>query len=192
MNLKTKTNTVKQILAKVMIAILLVVSVISFSSCTPKVELAKPENTNLEYWLLDSIDADNCVILEDLGGGTIIYLAEGYELVLAENGKMEAPQYAVKYYVSNYPLADLGVNKRISRIEITDPEINVWGLRVNSTREEIIATLEKNGFNVTQNDQIGVSGENGRYHVGIRFGESIYIFYETPSIIAGLWSIDFD
>ena len=176
------------------LTLLLCMFTLLLSSCgiSKEARIEKPEDTNLEYWLLDSIDADNCVILEDLGGGTIIYLAEGYELVLAENGKMEAPQYAVKYYVSNYPLADLGVNKRISRIEITDPEINVWGLRVNSTREEIIATLEKNGFNVTQNDQIGVSGENGRYHVGIRFGESIYIFYETPSIIAGLWSIDFD
>ena len=182
MKRKTNTNTVKQILAKVMIAILLVVSVISFSSCTPKVELAKPENTNLKYWLLDGPNKEEWTKLHgDVLTNT--YLASGYEPVLNEYGNWESPEHAVVYFTENYPIEEIGIQK-ITGIYITDPEIHVWGLTVNSTREEVIEVMEKIGFKEKQVGSNIYSADNGRYRVIFRFdSKQIEIRYTSFGII---------
>lgn len=174
---------------KKLIALLLLLCTFTlmFSSCKVEPELAKPEDTNLEYWLLDKPDKKDWTKI-----GSDRYLAAGYEPAVDENGDLRRPEHSVVYYISNYPLADLGIVKRISRIEISDPNVYIWGLTLNSDREEIITALENNGFVVTSNDHRGVTGDNGRYRIVVRFNEGIFIHYETPSIIAALWSIDFD
>ena len=68
----------------------------------------------------------------------------------------------------------------------------VWGLTINSTREEAEITMKENGFVVNQNNKQVFEADNGRYGIIIHHGEAIYITHNTPSIIAALWSIDFD
>ena len=177
---------------KIVALILLLCTVtLMFSSCGSE-KIEKPEDTNLEYWLLDKPNKKEWTQLTYLERATDQYLAQGYEAVVDENGDVRRPESCVVYYIQNYPLADFGIAKRISRIEITDPNVYIWGLTLNSDREEIEATLRNNGFIVTSSDHMGVTGDNGRYRVTVRFEDGIYIHYETPSIIAALWSIDFD
>ncbi len=187
---KAKTNTVKQILAKVMLVILLVVSVISFSACAPKVKVEKPENTNLEYWLLDSSDMSDCTQIYCGDPLAEEFLATGYEAMGDEEGRLIAPNEAVVYRVEMYPYRDLQYGtKRISRIRITDPNVYVWGLTINSTREEIIETLEKVGYEIHQDFEKSISFTiEMNWFVYIRYGEQISISHETYY----LYHLDFD
>ena len=181
MNLKTKTNTVKQILAKVMIVVLLVVSVISFSACAPKVELAKPENTNLEYWLLDKLDNEGCTKLDAIVGTKVeFYLAKGYEAIVTENGKLGAPESAVVYEIEKYPYRDWGILWRIGSIKISDPDVFVWGLTINSTREEFSKVMTDLGFEFRSEDETYIAFSLDKYYVGLRYGEYLRITYDIP------------
>ena len=177
---------------KKLIALTLLLCTLSlmFSSCGNNVKIEKPEDTNLEYWILDILDTDNAILLKDFYGSDL-YLDSKYEPVVDENGDLCRPEQCIAYYVSNYPLKDLGITKKISSIVITDPTVNVWGLTINSSSEKIIATLEQKGFTVSVSAD-RILGDLGRYTIIAKSGESISINYEMPSIIAALWSIDFD
>ena len=138
---------------KKLIALLLLLCTFAlfFTSCTGESAIAKPEDTNLEFWLLESPYNKNWTVLPDsfwmddyLGKS---YLAQGYDPIINENGKLSAPKQCVIYHTGNYPLIDIGV-KRITSIYITDPQIYVFGLTINSTRKEIDEVMTKNGFEV--------------------------------------------
>ena len=187
-NQKQGDLLMKKIIA---LTLLLCTLVLMFSSCEAEPELAKPEDTNLEYWLLDIPDKKNWTQLTYQGRKTDRYLAQGYEAVVDENGDLCEPEQCVVYYVSNYPLLDLGITQKINCIVIRDPVVNIWGLTINSSSEEIIATLEQKGFTVSVSAN-RIVGDLGRYTIIAKSGESISINYEMPSIMAALWSIDFD
>ena len=169
--------------------LLLCTAVLMFSSCTGE-KVDKPEDTNLEYWIGDTLNTDESTLLGTFDVSEH-YLDSKYEPIIDAEGGFSKPEHCVVYYYSNYPLLDLGISKRISAIIITDPEVNVWGLTINSTKEEIRNALEENGFIVSFSGN-RIIGDLGRYTIIAIVGESISINYETPSIIAALWSIDLD
>ena len=175
---------------KKLIALLLLLCMFTLvlSSCGEK-KIEKPEDTNLEYWLLDFVDKENLTLIIDLYAEEH-YLAKGYEPIIDENGDLQPPEKCVMYYAMNYPLLDLGI-KAISTIIITDPEVYVWGLTINSTKEEVQSVLENNGFVVSSSGD-KIIANFGRYKIGVRIGKRIIVGYNPPSIIAALWSIDFD
>ena len=181
-----KTNATKLIA----LMLLLCTAVLMFSSCAGE-KIDKPEDTNLDYWIGDTLNTNEVTLLEELPTSDL-YLDSKYEPIIDVEGNFSKPEHCVVYYYSNYPLADLGIVKRISRIEITDPAVNVWGFTINSTKEEVVSILKKNGFTDIRRNYNDIVADNGRYRVVFRQGESIYMHYETPSIIATLWSIDFD
>ena len=161
---------------KIVALILLLCTVtLMFSSCGSE-KIEKPEDTNLEYWLLDrpnkkewtQIDSDR-------------YLATGYEATVDENGDLCAPQEAVLYYIDHYPISEIGF-KRIDGFLITDPDVYVWGLTINSTKEEVVETLSKLGFLVDTNDKV-CSGEMGSYRFRLTYGESLWVICRKFSIV---------
>ena len=131
---------------KKLIALLLLLCTFTLvlSSCGEK-KIEKPEDTNLEYWLWEPLNIDECTEIYSGSNKSKLYLAKGYDAVTSENGNLIAPKSAVTYTLLKYPYTDLGV-MRIMKIEITDPNVYVWGLNINSTREEIIDAMHKAGL----------------------------------------------
>ena len=171
------------------LTLLLCTFALLLSSCgsSNAVKIEKPEDTNLEYWLLDSPNKKEWTKLHgDILSST--YLANGYEAVLNESDNLvyppkHAPEYAVVYSTENYPIEEIGI-KKITGIYITDPEIYVWGLTVNSTREEVVEVMEKMGFKDRQGGSNIYCGDKGRYSVIFRFNEKeIEIRYCSFGII---------
>ncbi|MBR2381196.1 MAG: hypothetical protein IKA84_01715 [Clostridia bacterium] len=176
------------------LTLLLCTFALLLSSCGSRnaVKIEKPEDTNLEYWLLDSPNKKEWTKLYgDILSST--YLANGYEAVLNESDNLvyppkHAPEHAVVYFTENYPIEEIGI-KKITGIYITDPEIYVWGLTVNSTREEVVEVMEKMGFEERHLGPNIYSGLNGRYKVIFRFdSKTIEINYCSFGIIENMFA----
>ena len=174
------------------LTLLLCTLTLLLSSCgnSNDVKIEKPEDTNLEYWLLDSPNKKEWTKLyEDILGGT--YLANGYKAVLNESDNLVyplkyAPEHSVVYSTENYPIEEIGI-KKITGIYITDPEIYVWGLTVNSTREEVVEVMEKMGFEERKCGSNIYCGDKGRYGVIFRFDtKEIEIRYCSFGIIENM------
>ena len=169
---------------KIIALILLLCTVtLMFSSCGSE-KIEKPEDTNLEYWLLDKPNKKEWTQLSDKN----IYLSKGYEAAVDIYGNTTAPECAVVYTVSNYPLYDFGV-KRVTSINISDPEIYIWGLTINSTKDEVISALSKVGFRIESNNSNQCIADNGNYRIIVRYNQKITIMYRETSIIETIFTL---
>ena len=100
--------------------------------------LQKPEDTNLDYWITQYVSSqtmseDGCTFLPGWFGASE-FLDKRYEVV-EEDGRVVVPDVHVTYLLSGYP--DVLDSYAVTRIQITDPEIYVYGLTINSSVEEI-------------------------------------------------------
>ena len=160
-----------------------------FTSCGNYVKIEKPEDTNLEYWLLDKpnkkewTELPNSHWLDDKN-----YLDARYEAVIDENGNLTSPEQYIIYMVGNYPLYDAGV-KRITNIRITDPSVYIWGLTINSSRDEVKSTMQKNGFSIHYDGENQFTGKNGHYTFVIEYNRIIEIRYDMTSIIETIFTM---
>ena len=105
-------------------------------------------------------------------GGTEYY-GSGYVPSIDEEGNQLDPEACVLYTVTSYP--DYSSQTRhITSIYITDPSINVYGLTVNSTKDEVKSVIESNGF--TYQDHGGTNGVlYVKDKVSFFFMEKLYI-----------------
>ena len=107
--------------------------------------------TNLEYWIADPVDRMDFATHQEkygLMGGREFY-GKGYMPTEGENGEQTDPEHCVIYTVTNYP--DYSSNSRhVTRIEITDPAVRVYGLSISSSAEEIKRIMTSEGFTVTE------------------------------------------
>ena len=160
------------------IALLLLVCTVTlmFTSCASD-KIDKPEDTNLDYWLLDKLDTDGCTELYIKGIDVHYYLAKGYEAETSENGNLVAPEAAVTYLVEKYPYQDWGILWRISSIKITDPNVYVWGLTINSTREEFVNVMTSLGFEFGFENEKGISYSKGKTTVSLIFDRELQLGY---------------
>ena len=100
--------------------------------------LDRPEDTNLEFWItqrvtFEDFEEKGCTYLPGWFGADE-YLDSRY--IADTSGDMAvAPEIHVKYLVTGYP--DTLDDRAITRIEITDPSITVYGLTISSTDNEI-------------------------------------------------------
>ena len=106
----------------------------------------------------------------------IYYLPNRYDAVISENGNLIAPESAVVYGLTKYPYTDLGV-MRIMKIEITDPNVYVWGLNVNSTREEILDAMNKEGLDskIYIDDEKSIVFIYEKNRITFQYGKFIHI-----------------
>lgn len=120
-----------------------------------------PEDTTLEFWITDNVEGFNFTNHDEISGwiGAREYLGSSYQKTVDSDGTDSKPNYYVSYLVTAYPdYADGG--KFVTRIEITDPEIKVYGLTVNSTMEDFNSVFENLGFTLSD-------GESTACHVRI-------------------------
>ena len=157
--------------------LLLCTFVLVLSSCGSRSAIAKPEDTNLEYWLFDEPDEENLTLVRS-GGSYKMFLASGYEDV---DVKYTCQPNAVYYNTTKTSIA-LTNRDRISQITITDPEVTLWGLTINSTHDEFYTTLTQVGFEETYwSEEFGYSSFEFKdskriYTIDVRYGSGITIY----------------
>ncbi len=102
--------------------------------------------SDLEFWLTECVDDVDLSKYQEKYGmmGGHEYYGTGYLPTIGEDGQQIDPQYFVVYTVTRYP--DYSSKRRcVTSICITDPAIEVYGLTVNSTEEEIRRQMEERG-----------------------------------------------
>ena len=113
------------------------------SGCSLDKFLKRPDDTNLEFWITESWSSEDftnkgCTYLPGWFGAEE-YLDSRYEPIKAieENGyeRLLVPEVHVTYLRAGYP--DARDSWKVTHIEITDPTIIVYGLSMNSSKEEI-------------------------------------------------------
>lgn len=142
----------------------------------------KPNNTNLEYWITDRPSRDELnekgyTVIPGWVGATE-YLSPDYEPI-TEKVTSKGPQYRlpssyVIYIMSGYP--DIKDKYAVTRIEVTDPNVKVFGLTMLSEKSEIDKRMKKLGFKLE---------ESGDYSKGKMFAEinnrRIYVAVSTTN-----------
>ena len=134
----------------------------AFSSCGKR--LSEPEH-DLEFWIGENVDGYDFSEYQPKYGimGGFEYYGRGYVPTLAEDGWQIDPEHCVIYTLTNYP--DYSSNSLcVTRIEITDPAVRVYGLSLSSTVDEIRSTMASEGFTVTGTDaSIKAEKDNFRF-----------------------------
>lgn len=90
-----------------------------------------------------------------------MYYGTGYVPTLDENEQQVDPEHCVIYTVTSYP-DYMNKEQYITRIEITDPEIKLYGLSINSSKEDIKNVMEEQVFTVIE-DEYGITAEKGKF-----------------------------
>lgn len=143
--------------AKILLPIFaLICSLFSISSCNESKFLDKPDETNLEFWITEVVKKDDfakCTFLPGLFGGNM-YLDSRYEAIINDDGNSMtiSPKVHVIYSITAYPdYADGGTY--VTGIDITDPKINVYGLTMDSSQENISNTMSDLGFKNSESNR---------------------------------------
>ena len=139
--------------------ILLPLLALSLTSCGKYLD--KPEDTNLEYWITEKVTIQQalekgCTHIPGMFGGDM-FLGSAYAMIEDEDHHKELPEIHVKYVLTGYP--DTTNEYAVTNIEITDPEVYVYGLTMNSSKEEIDIWMKELKFKANT-DEFG----RGRYN----------------------------
>lgn len=105
----------------------------------------RPKGYYLNYWLKDEVDIttlDQSLIYEIRYGGTVVFLDSNYEFIIEQEEK-KLPENYVLYYTNLE-------QTKVRGIEIKDPSISLYGLSMNSDKEDIDKTLTNMGFSYYQ------------------------------------------
>lgn len=134
--------------------LLLILCVFTILTVSCNSELPNP-NTNLEYWICDNVDNVDWKNHQEKYGlfGGIEYYGLGYMPTLGEDNEQIDPEYCVVYTITSYPDYSSKSN-HITRIEITDPNIEFYGISLNSSFEEIKIIMSEIGFEIEENENI--------------------------------------
>lgn len=129
--------------------------------------LNKPE-TDLEFWIaenVDGVDFSKYQIKYGLMGGTEYY-GTGYVPTVDEHGQQIDPEHCVIYTVTSFPdYSDK--EQHVTRIYITDPEIEFYGITVNSSFEDFENKIKAQGFEITTSNEHHRTAEKGKYSISI-------------------------
>ena len=146
---------------KIVTLLLCIVVLLILVGCSSN-KLEKPE-TNLEFWIgenVDDVDFSNYQMKYGMFGGNMYY-GTGYVPTLDENEQQVDPEHCVIYTVTSYP-DYMNKAQHITGIEITDPEIEFYGLSINSSKEDIKNVMEEQGFTVIEGEY-GITAEKGKF-----------------------------
>ena len=138
--------------------------------------------TNLEFWIGENVENVDFSKYQEKYGmmGGREYYGSGYIPLTNEHGEQVDPEYCVIYTVTSYP--DYVSNRsHITHISITDPSVDVYGLTLNSTVEEIEQTMKSKGFKIEYSAG-GIIARKGKFTFS--FSEkSIYINAKVTNLL---------
>lgn len=146
----------KKLLA--VIAIPIILSIFILASCADKAvekNLAKPDDTTLEFWItqkVSEVDFSDHYQVHDVFGA-YMYYGYGYQPVHVDGDYFAPPDYCVMYTVSGYPDASNDFT-HITRIDITDPTVSIYGINCDSTFDEFDKAFTELGCDIIDNEKI--------------------------------------
>ena len=140
--------------------------------------------TTLEFWIGEKVNDYDWSSHDEIYGwfGAREYLGTGYKKSYSDYYEMDMkPKYHVSYLVSSYP-DESSPDNCITRIEITDPAVKIYGLTTESTLEEFTEKFTSLGFTVYD---VGSTGKVKRADKeGVWFSFSLEFDEETPAKIS--------
>lgn len=129
----------------------------------------RPDDTSLEFWITENVENVDFSQHNEIYGwmGAREFYGKGYSSAKDEDGNDVRPEHYVTYLITAYPdYADGG--QYVTRIDITDPSVSVYGLTVNSTIEEYDAVFRKMGYVISVEER-GVNTVFTATRAGITF-----------------------
>ena len=137
---------------KKMVALsMLVILLLTVAGCQSKnaqsdFDISQPV-PSLEFWIgenVDDVDFSKYQAKYGIMGGWEYY-GTGYTPTIDEDGYQVDPEYYVSYVITRYPDYS-SPTSHITSIYIQDPSVEVYGLTINSSHEEIRRVMEEKGF----------------------------------------------
>ena len=150
---------------KILLLVLAAIITITMSVIGYRNYLPNPK-TNLEFWIGEQIKKGDFKehSLADVGFGCVSYFGKDYVPLESEEGDIIIPEVYVIYTSTTYK--DFLSNRyHICGIEITDPNVELYGLNCESSREEAIKVLKRKGFKIEETSS-AVIGTRGIYRFG--------------------------
>ena len=152
------------------IFILMITALLLLSLCgcknTDKWFLDRPSDTDLSLWITDEVSeavfSEYTPTAYSTLGGNVVY-EKGYTSVLTSSGERADPEHCVKYRVDQHENG----KRYVTLVSVTDPNVRVYGLTVESTLAEFDTAMEAAGFTVTAVDENLHIAK--RYNVEIEF-----------------------
>lgn len=142
----------------------LILAAVCFCGCASNY-LPKPE-TNLEFWIAENVAEVDFSEYEEKWGffGGSAYYGKGYIPSFDEYGNQIDPEKCVIYSVTAYPDVMSGT-KYITEIYITDPEIELYGISLNSSFEAFEEHICEHGFKIVESGENFREAKNGKFTV---------------------------
>lgn len=126
------------------------------------------QNKKLEFWICENVDnVDFSKYPEKFGlfGGREYY-GTGYITAFDDYNQPIAPEHFVLYTVTSYPdYSDK--EQHITRIYITDPNVEFYGIHLNSSFEEFERLVAEQGFVITGSNENYRTAEKGKISIKI-------------------------
>lgn len=133
---------------KVIFLLLVVLIIPLITSCDKDKTIPKPEDGDFEFWITDDVTDYDWTGHDSIDGwfGASEYLDKRYNSIRDEESNMNLkPEFYVSYVITSYP-DYASTTKAVTSIDITDPSITIYGLSVNSSREEINKKMNELGL----------------------------------------------
>lgn len=137
--------------------------------------------TTLEFWIGEKVNDYDWSSHDEIYGwfGAREYLGTGYKKSYSDYYQEDMkPKHYVSYIVSSYP-DESSPDSCITRIDITDPTVKVYGLTTNSTLEEFTEKFSSLGFTVSDVGSTGKVKRADRDGVWVSF--SLEFSEEKPA-----------
>ncbi len=109
-----------------------------------------PKNTSLEFWITEDVKDRDWTGHDEIYGwmGAREFLGSGYKKNEDPTGSNQHPEHYVSYVITAWPdYADGG--EFVTDITVTDPDVTVYGLTIESTHEEFDAVFEPLGYELS-------------------------------------------
>ena len=146
---------------------LLSLMILSLASCsTVYVDITiKPKDARFMYWVGDIIDNDEIKqnLLLEISTNHYQYLDSNYTFDIASDGSKNMPEHSVYYDLKQYNEEQ----KIVYLINITDPKITLYGLNMNSSKDEIDHILTSSGFRYSTFSSRAPAYRKDQYEIAI-------------------------
>ena len=142
--------------------LLLCIAILSTAGCTGDKFLAKPEDTSLEFWVAQNVagvDFSGHYKVPYVSGANIYYGKSYQPAEIIEGSEVIPPEHYVIYTVTAYPdySSDNGNFDTVTKIQITDPQVSVYGITCNSDLKDFDAAFEKLGCTIQDKGLIHIA-----------------------------------
>lgn len=128
-------------------------------------ELPRPI-TNLEFWIAQNVDnVDFSKYQQQYGWmGATAYYGTGYVPTVDADGQQIDPEQCVIYIITSYPDYS-NIEQHVTHIDITDPEIEFYGISLKSSFEEFELKIQSQGFEIIRSGENSRTARKGKYSV---------------------------